>query len=117
MESLLEKLGARIRYFRMIARMSQGDLAKQSGLTNGYLSDVERGKVNISITNLEQVAMALRVPLAVLLDCDDVADKEKTLSVLFDALPRMPEDALQSLLRLVLMLAREDGKNAAPRGK
>ena len=59
MKGLSEKLGARIRYFRMVARMSQGELANASQLTNGYLSDVERGKVNISITNLNQIAEAL----------------------------------------------------------
>lgn len=107
MEALLEKLGARIRYFRMIARLSQGELARRAQLTNGYLSDVERGKVNISITNLNQVAMALGVPLAVLLDCDSEGDTEKTLAALNENLPKMPQDALQALFRLVLMLTRQ----------
>ena len=44
MKGLSEKLGARIRYFRMVARMSQGELANASQLTNGYLTAVLKGE-------------------------------------------------------------------------
>lgn len=107
MKGLSEKLGARIRYFRMVARMSQGELANASQLTNGYLSDVERGKVNISITNLNQIAEALGVPLSVLLDCDTDIDKEQTLMSIHKKLKKMPDDGLVALQRIVLMLAQQ----------
>lgn len=107
MKGLSEKLGARIRYFRMVARMSQGELANASQLTNGYLSDVERGKVNISITNLNQIAEALGVPLSVLLDCDTDIDKEQTLMSIHKKLKKMPDDGLLALQRIVLMLAQQ----------
>lgn len=107
MKGLSEKLGARIRYFRMVARMSQGELANASQLTNGYLSDVERGKVNISITNLNQIAEALGVPLSVLLDCDTDVNKEQTLMSIHKKLEKMPDDGLLALQRIVLMLAQQ----------
>lgn len=107
MKGLSEKLGARIRYFRMVARMSQGELANASQLTNGYLSDVERGKVNISITNLNQIAEALGVPLSVLLDCDTDVDKEQTLMSIHKKLKKMPDDGLLALQRIVFMLAQQ----------
>lgn len=107
MKGLSEKLGARIRYFRMVSRMSQGELANASQLTNGYLSDVERGKVNISITNLNQIAEALGVPLSVLLDCDTDINKEQTLMSIHKKLKKMPDDGLLALQRIVLMLAQQ----------
>lgn len=114
MKGLSEKLGARIRYFRTVTRMSQSDLANASQLTNGYLSDVERGKVNISITNLNQIAEALNVPLTVLLDCDTEENKEKILEDLQEKLRKMPDDALLSLQRVIMMMAEqsegEDGR-------
>lgn len=118
MKGLSEKLGARIRYFRMVARMSQGELANASQLTNGYLSDVERGKVNISITNLNQIAEALGVPLAVLLDCDTDTDREITLAAIHEKLQKMPSDALLALQRIMVMLAQQsDSTEEAPQGK
>lgn len=107
MKGLSEKLGARIRYFRMVARMSQGELANASQLTNGYLSDVERGKVNISITNLNQIADALGVPLSVLLDCDTDSDREITLLAIQEKLQKMPDDALAALHRIMVMMAQQ----------
>lgn len=107
MKGLSEKLGARIRYFRMVARMSQGELANASQLTNGYLSDVERGKVNISITNLNQIADALGVPLSVLLDCDTDTDREITLLAIQEKMQKMPDDALVALHRIMVMLAQQ----------
>ena len=107
MKGLSEKLGARIRYFRMVARMSQGELANASQLTNGYLNYVERGKVNISITNLNQIAEALGVQLSVLLDCDTDMDKEKTLISIHERLKKMPDDGLLALERIILMMAQQ----------
>ena len=97
MKGLSEKLGARIRYFRMVARMSQGELANASQLTNGYLS----------ITNLNQIAEALGVQLSVLLDCDTDMDKEKTLISIHERLKKMPDDGLLALERIILMMAQQ----------
>lgn len=108
MKGLSEKLGARIRYFRTVARLSQGELAHAAQLTNGYLSDVERGKVNISITNVSQLADALGVPMSVLLDFDAEGQREKSLAVISEKLPKMPTDALLAMHRLVIMLAQEE---------
>ena len=108
MKGLSEKLGTRIRYFRMASRMSQGELASASQLTNGYLSDVERGKVNISITNLNQIAEALGVPLSVLLDCDTEFSKKYTIESINEKLKKMPDDALLSLHSIILMLVQND---------
>lgn len=107
MKDLSEKLGTRIRYFRMTSRMSQGELATASKLTNGYLSDVERGKVNISISNLDQIAESLNIPLAVLLDCDTDNNKEQTLLSMQQKMRDMPDDALSALHRIVLMMAQK----------
>ena len=45
MENLAEKLGWRMRRFRLAANLSQGELARAACLTKSYLSEVERGKV------------------------------------------------------------------------
>ena len=43
------------------------DLAQATGLSVSYLSAMENGRANISLDNADAIAMALGVPLAVLL--------------------------------------------------
>lgn len=65
MKNVSHKLGGRICSFRAGAGMPQSALAQAGGLTNGYRSGVELGKVTISIT-MNSLADALNAPLAAL---------------------------------------------------
>lgn len=55
------KIGIRIKELREIAQMSQKDLAYISDLDRSYIASVENGQRNISIVNIEKVAVALGV--------------------------------------------------------
>jgi len=57
------KLGLRIKELRDIANMSQKDLAYSSDLDRSYIASVENGQRNISIVNIEKIAIALGVTL------------------------------------------------------
>lgn len=54
-------LGAQMKRYRRLLRLSQQDLSKLSGLNRSYLGSVERGERNIGIDNLEEVAKALGI--------------------------------------------------------
>jgi transcriptional regulator with XRE-family HTH domain len=56
-----------VRRARMQLGISQEKLAELSGLHRTFVSSVERGERNISVDNMERVASALRVKLAILL--------------------------------------------------
>lgn len=105
MRNLSEKLGASIRRYRIAGGLTQHELARLAGLTSGYLSDVERGKVNISINNLNSLADALKVPLADLLDCDP-DEAAPTMPALCDIVAMLPEDALRALYQVALLMPR-----------
>lgn len=61
--------GQKIKYVRMkVRKMSLTELAKLTGLSNGYLSEVENGKSEMSIKALEKVADVLNVSSSYLLD-------------------------------------------------
>ena len=51
----------------MVCWLMQVQLAERIGIDRTFLADVERGKRNISILNLELIAKGLDVPLARLL--------------------------------------------------
>ncbi len=57
------KIGSRIKELRNVKKMSQKDLAYASDLDRSYIASVENGKRNISIVNIEKIAIALGVSL------------------------------------------------------
>jgi transcriptional regulator with XRE-family HTH domain len=63
----LTALGAFIRAQRVAANLSLRELAERTNVSNAYLSQVERGLHEPSITVLRAVADALDVPLEALL--------------------------------------------------
>ena len=64
---LLSVIGANIRFLRESRGYSQEGLAVKAGLQRTYIGDVERGKRNITVLNLEQIATALEVHPGLLL--------------------------------------------------
>jgi DNA-binding XRE family transcriptional regulator len=61
-------LGATIRALRKGQHLKQKDLAQRTGLRTNYISQVERGKRNVTLFNLLRLAVALNVPPSRLLD-------------------------------------------------
>jgi transcriptional regulator with XRE-family HTH domain len=63
-----ESLGTRIRDQRKTKKMSLRVLAEKSGLSAGFLCDVELGKRSMTIDTLKKVAKALQVTPSILID-------------------------------------------------
>jgi len=55
------KLGLRIKAIRETVSMSQKDLAYSADLDRSYIASVESGQRNVSIVNIEKIAIALGV--------------------------------------------------------
>jgi len=55
------KLGKRIKEIRIKAGYSQEELASLAKLHRTYISDIERGGRNVSVENIEKIAMALKI--------------------------------------------------------
>lgn len=67
-------VGARIRAFRVERALSLRKLAELSGLSAGFLSQVERGLSSIALSSLRTVATALGRPVADFFPTTDAAD-------------------------------------------
>lgn len=61
MNTISKKLGDNIRRIREIKAMSQGDICRITGMDRGYISRVENGSKNPTISNLEKISKALGV--------------------------------------------------------
>ena len=58
-----DNVGERIRRRRMEMGLNLRQLAEKTGVTASFLSQVEHGKVNASLSSLQSIAEALDVPL------------------------------------------------------
>jgi len=63
-----KRVGLNLKKFRLERGLSQEALAFECGLHRTYISGVERGVRNPTVLVLEQIAAALKVPAAGLLE-------------------------------------------------
>lgn len=63
MSDVMARFGKCLREVREEAGISQEKLAELAGLHRTYVSSVERGKNNISLVNIEKLALALGVSM------------------------------------------------------
>ena len=61
MSTINEKLGANIRKMREDKGLLQKEFSKKVGLDAVYLSNIETGKMNPTVTTIEKIAKALGV--------------------------------------------------------
>lgn len=66
-EDLLIRLGYRIRTLRKKHGWTQAEMAEKVGIDRSFLADIERGKRNISILNLDIIAKGFKLSLSQLL--------------------------------------------------
>ena len=64
MDDILVRYGKAVRKLRMKKKISQEDFADKCGLHRTYISDVELGKRNVSLENIERIANALEISLS-----------------------------------------------------
>ena len=67
MAHISKKLGQNIKKIRTSKGMSQGDICRALDMDRGYMSAIENGKKNITISQLERLAQALGVSVDKLL--------------------------------------------------
>lgn len=59
--SQLDSFGERVRELRQQKGLSQNSLAARAGLDRTYLSEIERGRKNLSLVKIVKIAAALDV--------------------------------------------------------
>lgn len=105
----LRTLGERVRETRARRGMSRKILARDSGISERYLAQLEGGQGNISIILLRQLAHAMGVPLTDLVR--EGAERPVELTLLLQFLERLPPKDL-ARARQVLTDALRPGEGA-----
>ena len=105
-------LGEFIRQQRNTARLSLRRLSEIAGISNPYLSQIERGLRKPSAEILQQIAKALRISAETLyvragILEDERRDDDVVRHILTD--PYLVEEQRQALVRIYLSFRRENG--------
>jgi transcriptional regulator with XRE-family HTH domain len=114
----VESLGDYLREQRVSARLSLRQLAAQAGVSNPYLSQIERGLRRPSAEVLQQLAKALRISAeqlylrAGLVSPDDGVGGSVELAVLGD--PQLTERQKQTLLDVYASFLALNAGDATP---
>ena len=115
LESRWQDLGIFIREQRQLGRISLRKLSEQAGISNPYLSQIERGLRKPSAEILQQIAKALRISAetlyiraGILEERDGEDDVE--LALLRDQ--QLTEDQKQTLLKVYRSFVHENGFDA-----
>src|SRR4030088_2815154 len=111
-EERMRALGEFIREQRRVARLSLRKLSEQAGISNPYLSQIERGLRKPSAEILQQIAKALRISAETLYVRAGIleqreGDQDLVGEILRDT--KITEAQKQTLIRIYLSFRHENG--------
>ena len=61
MQNEATKLGLNLKRIRTKKAISQGDIARELGVSRGFVSTIENGKTNPTLSTIAKIAKALNV--------------------------------------------------------
>lgn len=93
-------IGNRIRRLRVQRCLSQMEAAKNLGISQAHLSNIESGRNNITLENLLKLHDVLQVPMAEFFVDIDAQDKQNSVKEGVDLKSFSVEDFLQALMSL-----------------
>jgi len=108
------ELGEFIREQRRITHLSLRKLSELAGISNPYLSQIERGMRKPSADILQQIARALEISAETLYVRAGILDArpvESDLSTEIRRDPHLTEEQKQALLRIYLSFRHENGNS------
>lgn len=67
---MLKHFGARLKQLRQTAGLTQEELAEAAGFSRSYYTEIETGKRNVSLLNLQRLARCLNLSVSELVDVE-----------------------------------------------
>lgn len=62
--NIKEKVGKRLRELRLEKGLSQEKFSFECGLDRTYIASIEQGKRNVSVVNIEKIAISLDISIS-----------------------------------------------------
>ena len=109
-QSLVYKLGVRIRTLRKAAGLTQEQLAETADISVNFMGYVERGQRAPSIKTLEQIAQGLNVHPKDLFEFLEDESNELLYETLIAALRKCTSDDLRALIQIAKKLGGQSSE-------
>lgn len=110
MEIDYKKIGIRIKAAREAKKLTQEELAELTGLTNNYISNIERNRSKPSIETLIKICNSLEItPDYILLD-SVYASKEYIMDEIAVKLRKCTKNNLQLVSGIITLILEEQTK-------
>jgi transcriptional regulator with XRE-family HTH domain len=119
LETRWRDLGEFIREQRQIGRLSLRKLSDMAGISNPYLSQIERGLRKPSAEILQSIARALEISAETLYVRAGILDERDLAADLVDEIRRdqhLREDQKRTLVHIYLSFRRENGDETGSHG-
>lgn len=101
-------LGDKVKSLRNRRNLTQDDLAKVLGLSRGQISNLEKGRRNISIKQIDKLCNVFKVDISYFLFsettdvCIDLIDRAKVLFESKELSNEQKEDVFTSIMKMYL---------------
>lgn len=108
MGDILNDFGKRMRFLRRTKDLTQEQLAERAGLSLQSVGEIERGRGNPTLVNVERLSAALEVDLINLFDFGDVGlTKEQAVKELLSLLDGASDDQAKAVLTMARVLMQK----------
>ena len=108
MGEILKVFGKRVRTLRRAKDMTQEQLAERAGLSLQSVGEIERGRGNPTLVNIERLSAALDENLTALFDLGEVGlTKEQAQKELLELLAGANEEQLRAILTMARVLIQK----------
>jgi len=108
MGEILKIFGKRLRSLRRAKDMTQEQVAERAGLSLQSVGEIERGRGNPTLVNVERLSDALDVELTELFDLGDVKmTREQAIQEILARLEGATEEQVRALLTMVRVLIQK----------
>lgn len=108
-QALTLQTGERIRYFRVLKRLSQEELALSAGINPTYIGHIERGLKCPTIDTLNKICTAFNITLSQLLDFDSnipVADNSEAIEKISLNISNLPKEDADRIADIVAEIVK-----------
>ncbi len=104
--------GAKIRFFRKTQNISQEQLAKIVGVSCGYISNLENGKINPTLSTITKLSTAVGAPISALTNNDNLSNLKNLkfspkFEILFEEIRSVGKFAKESFVKNDIIYFKE----------
>lgn len=103
-------LGRRISFYRKKAGMTQAILSEALGVTESYISQIERGSAKVSLSRLSEISDILQVDIALLVSEKSIVSEQVVNTEISEIIKDWSNDQISLLVELLYCANKNFGR-------